>query len=72
MSGRDRSAPTGWVKIVVALLCTAAAGTLIFLRVRGPVPARVDPEFRDNGRREWNPRGPRLERPSPSESSATD
>lgn len=43
MSARVRSARTGWVNLMVALLCTAAAGTFIYLRLRGPVPARVDP-----------------------------
>ena len=72
MSGRDRSTATGWVKIVVALLCTAAAGAFIYLRVRGPVPARVDPEFRQNGLREWNPRGPHEEQSTSPTPSATD
>jgi hypothetical protein len=71
MSSRDRSAATGWLKIVVALICTAAAGTFIYLRARGPVPARVDPKFRQNGLREWNPRGPRAE-PTSSTPSETD
>jgi uncharacterized membrane protein len=49
MSARDRSAKAGWVKLMVALLCTAAAGTFIYLRLRGPVPARVDPAIEAAG-----------------------
>jgi uncharacterized membrane protein len=34
---------------MVALLCTAAAGTFIYLRLRGPAPAQVDPAIEAAG-----------------------
>jgi hypothetical protein len=49
MAGRASSTPASWVKLVVALLCTAAAGTFIYLRVRGPAPAQLDPAVEAEG-----------------------
>lgn len=49
MSGHDRAAAIGWRKFVAALLCTAAAGTFICFRLRGPTPARVAPAIESAG-----------------------
>jgi hypothetical protein len=45
MFDRDRFSPTAWATLVGAVAALVVAGVMIYRSVRGPSPARIDPEF---------------------------